>query len=179
MYKKQVEKIFKANKKILITNAYGPTETTVSVSSSLINKDNYKKLSLKAMSIGKANVNNEIVLLDKNFKRKYEGEIFIAGKQVSPGYLNQSHETKNKFILINKKRFFRTGDLGKLFKGNYFFEGRIDDQVKFRGHRVELEEINFFLRKFGFNNVATILKKNKLISFIQGRKRDNNKINFF
>ncbi len=179
LYKKQVEKIFKANKKILITNAYGPTETTVSVSSSLINKDNYKKLSLKAMSIGKANVNNEIVLLDKNFKRKNEGEIFIAGKQVSPGYLNQSHETKNKFILINKKRFFRTGDLGKLFKGNYFFEGRIDDQVKFRGHRVELEEINFFLRKFGFNNVATILKKNKLISFIQGRKRDNNKINFF
>ena len=99
MYKKQLEKIFKANKKILITNAYGPTETTVSVSSSLINKDNYKKLSLKAMSIGKANVNNEIVLLDKNFKRKNEGEIFIAGKQVSPGYLNQSHETKNKFIL--------------------------------------------------------------------------------
>ena len=80
LYKKQVEKIFKANKKILITNAYGPTETTVSVSSSLINKDNYKKLSLKAMSIGKANVNNEIVLLDKNFKRKNEGEIFIAGK---------------------------------------------------------------------------------------------------
>ena len=173
LFEKQVKKIFSVNSKIKIINAYGPTETTVSVTYSQINKQNYKKLSNGIMPIGKVIDNTKIILVnDKLQINKHEGEILISGMQLSPGYLSQISETKKKFIKINGTRYFRTGDFGFKFKDNLYFKQRIDDQIKFRGHRIELNEINFFLREFGLNNVYTNIYNNEIISFIQHHKID-------
>ena len=123
------------------------------------------------MAIGKVIKNSNIILVDKNFKPQIkEGEMLIGGKQVSLGYINQKKETKKKFIKLNNNLYFRTGDLAKIHEKNLYFIKRIDDQVKFRGHRIELSEINFYLRKFGFNNVYTTIHNDQLISVIQGSK---------
>ncbi len=177
LFEKQVKKIININPKIKIINAYGPTETTVSVTYCLINKNNYKKLSCGTMSVGKVIPNTKIKLIDKNLLfNKKNGEILISGKQLSPGYLKQFSETKKRFIKINNIRYFRTGDLGFFHKNNLYFKNRIDDQVKFRGHRIELNEINFFLREFGLNNVYTNIFGNKIISFVQHNNVDIVKI---
>lgn len=180
LYFKQVKKILKVNSKIEVINAYGPTETTVSVTYCSINKNNFKKLSKKTMSIGKVIDNSEIILVDRNLKiNSKEGELLIGGMQLSSGYLKQKTETNRKFVNIEKKRYFKTGDLAFRYKGNLYFKDRIDNQVKFRGHRIELNEINFFLREFGLNNVYTNIFDNELISFIQYKKIDTNKIKKF
>ncbi|GFG01217.1 nonribosomal peptide synthetase 1 [Aspergillus udagawae] len=80
------------------------------------------------------------------------GELFIEGPLVGRGYLNRPAETKDKFIcspgwmpthLMNpQSRFYRTGDLAKCLKdGTVVYVGRIDNQVKIRGQRLELEEV--------------------------------------
>ena len=100
----------------------------------------------------------------------------IGGKQLSKGYLKQEEETKKRFIYLNKIRYFKTGDFAKIYKKNIFFVKRIDDQIKFRGHRIELNEINHYLRLFGFNNVFTCVHKDQIISFIQSFRVSENKI---
>lgn len=180
LYEKQVKNIFKANNKIKIINAYGPTETTVSVTYNIIMKNNFKKLSMNTMSIGKAIKNSKIILVDKNLKKNnQEGEILISGKQLSEGYFKQKRQTNKKFIFLNKIRYFKTGDYAKKINGNLFFVKRLDNQIKFRGHRIELNEINHYLREFGFNNVYTFIHKDRIISLIQENKVDQIKIKNF
>tara|TARA_B100000989_G_C19527146_1_gene467555 strand:+ start:183 stop:1655 length:1473 start_codon:yes stop_codon:yes gene_type:complete len=177
LFENQVKKILKANKKIQIVNAYGPTETTVSVTYCMINNKNFRTLSKNTMSIGKTIKNSHIILVDENLNRNYtKGEILIGGKQLSKGYLKQEEETKKRFIYLNKIRYFKTGDFAKIYKKNLFFVKRIDDQIKFRGHRIELNEINHYLRLFGFNNVFTCVHKDQIISFIQSFRVSENKI---
>ena len=170
LFENQVNKIFRANPKIKIFNCYGPTEATVSVTYSLIDIKNFKKLSQGVMSIGKPIPNTSIKLVDQNLNfKKNRGEIVISGDQLSPGYLNLKKENKEKFIRINKTRFFRTGDYAIKIKKNFYFKNRLDNQIKFKGYRIELNEINFFLRKYGFNNVYTVLINKEIVSFIQNK----------
>jgi len=177
LYEKQVKKILQANSKIKIINTYGPTEATVSVTNCVIDKKNFKKISNGIMSIGKVIDHSNIILTDNKLNiQKQEGEMLISGPQLSSGYLKLIKETKKKFIKINGTRYFRTGDLAFKYRGNLYFKERIDNQVKFRGHRIELSEINFFLREFGLNNVYTNIFNNQIVSFIQHSKVDINKI---
>ncbi len=177
LFENQVKKIFEANKRIKIVNAYGPTETTVSVTYCVINYKNFRALSKNTLSIGKTIKNSRIILVDEKLnKNDHEGEILISGKQLSKGYLKQDKETKKKFIYLNKIRYFRTGDSAEFYRKNLYFVKRIDDQIKFRGHRVELNEINHYLRMFGFNNVFTCVHKDQIISFIQNIKVSEDKI---
>ncbi len=131
------------------------------------------------MSIGKAIPNSKLNLLKNKKFQKKKGEILISGKQISPGYINSPLETKKKFVTFNKMRYFRTGDYANIFKGNFYFKNRIDSQIKYKGHRIELSEINYFLREYGFNNTYTNLFKNEIISFIQGKYIDIEKIKKF
>ncbi len=179
LYENQVKKIFKQNSKIKIFNCYGPTETTVSVTCCEITKKNFKNFSDGIMSIGKAIPNSRLKLMKNEKFQKKEGEILISGKQISPGYLNSSLETKKKFVTINKIRYFRTGDYANSLNGNFYFKNRIDNQIKYKGHRIELNEINHFLREYGFNNTYTNLIKNEIISFIQHKYIDVEKIKKF
>jgi D-alanine--poly(phosphoribitol) ligase subunit 1 len=79
-----------------------------------------------------------------------EGELCLSGEQVTLGYWNNPSKTAEVFgtTTIGKK-FYRTGDLCKIDQAdNFLYLGRIDNQIKIDGHRVELEEIEFHARVF-------------------------------
>lgn len=70
------------------------------------------------------------------------GELFIGGDCLAKGYYNNLKETTDKFIYLENKRFYKSGDLCRINKDNDLeFLERKDFQVKIRGYRIELEEI--------------------------------------
>ncbi|RYY27805.1 MAG: amino acid adenylation domain-containing protein, partial [Sphingobacteriaceae bacterium] len=125
-------------------NMYGPTETTIySTGKQIFDED-------KQITIGRPIDNTQIYILDDHFNLLPDGEIgeiFIAGDGVGRGYLNQVGLTATRFPkdIINKaagKKMYRTGDVGRILPtGEIEYLGRADHQVKIRGHRVELGEI--------------------------------------
>ncbi|RRB04270.1 non-ribosomal peptide synthetase [Larkinella rosea] len=123
-------------------NMYGPTETTV--------WSTVKKLRKAEMiTIGRPINNTQVYILDEFLKPVPEGtvgEIYIAGDGVARGYLNRPELTGERFLentfAESEGVMYRTGDLGKFLKtGEIQCLGRIDQQVKIRGHRIELGEI--------------------------------------
>lgn len=76
------------------------------------------------------------------------GELWIGGKGVASGYVRNDSETEKHFLECQGNRWYRTGDYGRFWKdGTIEFLGRMDHQVKIRGHRIETEEIeNNFLK---------------------------------
>jgi mycobactin phenyloxazoline synthetase len=103
----------------------------------------------------------QLALLDPEgdqFRQEGPGEIVACGGQVSPGYWHAPHIDAEKFILRDGKRWYRTGDVGRWSKDyGFLFAGRADRQIKIRGFRVELIEIEGAVRKAsGRENVAVI-----------------------
>jgi len=134
--------------KTKIGNFYGPTETCVYAAGYMKKDDeNYEKV-----PIGKPLGNVKIYLINQNGNLcaiGEPGEICISGAGVGKGYKNRLDLTKDKFVLFNNERIYRSGDLGRyLPDGNIEYEGRIDSQVKLRGFRIETSEIEKVLRKF-------------------------------
>lgn len=126
-----------------VFNTYGPTEAAVIATYSKIQP-------LQSVTIGKQIPGYLVLILDDNLEPKEAdevGEIYIGGDAVARGYLNRHELTVSKFIVTSKftgypQRFYRTGDLGKYDEhGDIIFAGRADSQVKVRGFRVELSEI--------------------------------------
>src|SRR5205085_10212268 len=78
------------------------------------------------------------------------GELCLSGGQVTLGYWNNPSKTAEAFGTTNSgKKYYRTGDLCRIEQvDNFLYLGRIDNQVKIDGHRVELEEIEFHTRVF-------------------------------
>lgn len=132
-----------------IYNLYGPTETTVW--STIKNLTDAERI-----TIGKPIANTQIYILDKHLvpvSIGSVGEIYIAGDGVSLGYLNHPELTQKYYLknpFIPNKIMFRTGDLGRwLANGEIECLGRNDNQVKVRGLRIELEEIEACLSAHG------------------------------
>jgi amino acid adenylation domain-containing protein len=131
-----------------VWNMYGPTETTIwSTSYRLVDAE-------KPVLIGRPIANTKIYILDKNMQPVpigVKGEMYIGGKGVALGYLNQPALTEKKFIRdpFSKNAggmLYKTGDMVKFHPdGNIEFLGRIDNQVKIRGFRIELGEIESVL----------------------------------
>lgn len=122
-----------------IFNLYGPTETTAYLTySNITNK--------KIIDIGAAIANTKLLLVDANNKVIHgegEGEILITGIGVANGYLTSSDN--NSFCLIpeiSDTVVYFTGDYGKrLNSGEILYIGRCDNQIKYRGYRLGIEEI--------------------------------------
>ncbi len=129
-------------------NNYGPTENTV-VTTSMEVPFASKTGNPALPSIGRAISNTQIYILDTHHNQTpigVPGELYIAGTGLAEGYLNRPKLTAEKFIEIKIcdkfKRVYKTGDLAKqLPDGNFEFLGRLDRQVKLRGFRIELSEI--------------------------------------
>lgn len=119
-------------------NVYGPTETTLFATAYSIETDYNSSL------IGKALANYQLYIVDSSMQlvpRGIPGELIIAGAGVGRGYLNQPAAEK-KFINFMGERAYRTGDLVCWSDdGNIAYLGRMDNQVKLDGLRIELEEI--------------------------------------
>ena len=125
-------------------NLYGPTEATVDVT--YFDCTNYQAED-KTVPIGKPIWNTRIYILDENGQECADGksgEIYISGDGVAAGYINNSKLTEKAFvpdIFCLGATMYRTGDLGRWHGGVVEFLGRIDNQVKIHGIRIELEEI--------------------------------------
>lgn len=163
--------------KIELFNEYGPTEATVGC---MLHKfDQNTDLGVN-VPIGVASSNSEILLLDEDLRRVprgVQGEIFIGGASVTNGYLNKEKLTSESFIWIDEKKYYKTGDYAKqLETGSIDFLGRKDSQVKVRGHRVELEEINNVLLNYQqVVNATTVLLDNRVVSYLVCRDEFDNK----
>ncbi len=124
-------------------NMYGPTETTVWSTCKELKDDN------ELISIGYPIRETSIHILDS--KKNYVpigaiGEIYIGGAGLAKGYLHQKDLTEERFVTIEGERYYRTGDQGRLTSWNEILcLGRLDHQVKIRGHRIELGEIEYQL----------------------------------
>jgi len=137
-----------------IYNHYGPTETTVGVLTYHV-KD-IPSTASGTLPLGKPLPNVHVELVD--------GEICIGGAQVARGYLNRPELTAEKFA----GGVYRTGDRGRLLAdGSIEFCGRVDHQVKVRGYRVELGEIEAALRAHqGVREAVVLLREGELAAFV-------------
>jgi len=133
-------------------NSYGPTET--SISATFYEPSGIQELEL--LPIGRPMANTQAYLLDRYLNPVpvgVAGELHIGGVGVARGYLNQSELTSEKFIADPfssdpKARLYKTGDAARyLPSGDIDFIGRRDEQVKVRGFRVELGEIEDVLSR--------------------------------
>jgi acyl-coenzyme A synthetase/AMP-(fatty) acid ligase len=131
----------------ILCNFYGSTEimgdVTYFVCESKKQLDNFERI-----PIGQVLDNSVIYILDENFrpvKNGNIGELYVAGANVVPGYVNA--RDKERFIDnpltidVNYSKIYKTGDFASVHKGLIFYEGRIDSQIKIRGHRVDLSEV--------------------------------------
>ncbi|MDB6068791.1 MAG: amino acid adenylation domain protein [Pedosphaera sp.] len=127
-----------------IHNMYGPTETAIWSTTQLLSKTDSR------VTIGRPIANTEVYILDQHqhpVPIGVPGELFIGGEGVARGYLHRPELTAEKFIPHpfngnTGARLYRTGDLARYqADGSIEFVGRIDHQLKLRGHRIELGEI--------------------------------------
>ncbi|KAF2398425.1 hypothetical protein EJ06DRAFT_532173 [Trichodelitschia bisporula] len=161
-----------------IYNGYGPTETTIGVTM-------YPRVPFhgKPSNIGAQfpNVGSFVLRPDSKLPvlRGAIGELCVAGKLVGRGYLNRPDLTQAKFPFLElfgqRVRVYRTGDLVRLLHdGTFVFCGRADDQVKLRGQRLEIGEINNVIKKEApsIHDVATYVlthpgqQREQLVSFL-------------
>lgn len=142
-----------------VYNGYGPSETTVF--STFTDVTNYRK-----MTIGKPLANTQIYLLDKDLNlvpQGVAGELYISGDGVGNGYLNHPELTKKSFIpnpFVPNTLMYKTGDSGKILSnGEIYYLERLDNQVKIRGLRIELEEIENKILKFPSMQKVKVVKQ--------------------
>ncbi|MBY7142462.1 amino acid adenylation domain-containing protein [Virgibacillus sp. NKC19-3] len=160
---------------IKVVNAYGPAEASDDIAQYIITSS-LKKGTLR-IPIGKPIHNISIYILDQNLEivpYGVPGEICVSGVGVGNGYIN-NQKSKESFIPnhidSNGSVLYRTGDLGRLMDdGNIEYLGRIDNQVKINGHRIELEEIEILLSEHSLikNSVVSIKRmgdKNILVAY--------------
>jgi acyl-coenzyme A synthetase/AMP-(fatty) acid ligase len=133
---------------VSFTNLYGPTEATIASSHHTVSTcpDDERV----PIPIGKACAGEELFLLDavlRPVKRGEIGQLYIAGVGLSPGYFRDPDKTREAFIAAppcasSHDRIYRTGDLARVGEdGLVYFVGRRDTQIKSRGHRIELGEV--------------------------------------
>ncbi len=142
-----------------VFNGFGPSETTVF--SSFTDVTDYN-----TVNIGRPLANTQMYILDENLSPVpigIPGELYIAGYGVGNGYLNNEEITKERFIpnpFIKNSIMYKTGDLCKyLDNGEIAYIERLDNQVKIRGLRIELEEIEKKLLEVPSIKKAKVIKQ--------------------
>ena len=142
-------------------NVYGPTETTIWSSAGRIERGD------GAITIGAPIANTQIHILDASDRLApigAVGDVYIGGDGLARGYFDRDDLTKTAFrtLELNGKsqRLYRTGDVGRrLANGAIQLQGRKDQQVKLRGYRIELEDIETHLRRApGVTDAAVALQ---------------------
>lgn len=153
------------NQDIDYYNAYGPTEYSVCTSIYKVPKD----FDTTQVPIGKPIANTNVYILDSNLNLQpigISGKLYVSGVGLAKGYLNRTNLNQEKFIAnpFNLDTLiYDTGDVAKWdTNGNIIFEGRKDFQVKIRGHRVELGEIEVVISNYS-KDLIQIVVEPKLI----------------
>ncbi|MBQ2886955.1 MAG: amino acid adenylation domain-containing protein [Alphaproteobacteria bacterium] len=157
-------------------NLYGPTEASIDVTAYKV----LEKPKNSITSIGKPIDNIKIYIVNDKFELVpdgVKGQLLISGIGLAEGYYNREELTKQKFIKnpfsdeLNFERVYCSGDYAKFGSdGNIIFMGRMDNQVKLNGQRVELGEIEQAIKNMGLlSEIKVLIRKvgkiNSLIAF--------------
>ncbi|UFH48683.1 non-ribosomal peptide synthetase [Pseudomonas sp. KNUC1026] len=146
-------------------NLYGPTEATVLVTCKAMGG------ATPASTIGQAIAGTRLYILDEQQRPALRGELYIAGLCVTLGYLGDPAATQQRFVTLehlDASRLYRTGDQVVLGEdGDIQFLGRLDRQVKVRGFRIELEEIEAALLRLGCKEAAVMATEHgSLVAYV-------------
>jgi amino acid adenylation domain-containing protein len=171
-----VEQVYGETAVATVLNLYGPSEDTTYSTYMPIDR-----VSRTPPPIGRQVANTDIFILDEEqapVPIGLQGEICIGGDGLARGYLNRAEITAERFIpnsfgaVEEGSRIYRTGDLGRYLRdGNIEYLGRLDYQVKVRGYRIELEEIQAVLRQYPGVGQAMVMVRShandaRLIAYI-------------
>ncbi|TCC97253.1 polyketide synthase [Pedobacter hiemivivus] len=177
----QIIKFFSQIPESTLYNQYGPTEAHV-VTEFKLSGDPAQWPALPC--IGEAIYHTKIFILDENLNEVPHGEVgelCISGLCLADGYLNLPEMTAEKFTFLPKSttRIYRTGDHARLLSdGNIECLGRADHQVKIRGHRVELGEIEVVItQQPDIAQVAVVLREDfpgrkVLVAYLIGKEQN-------
>lgn len=169
VYPSLVQKVREKNKETKIIALGGATEA--SIWSNYFNAGKNMDSGWKSVPYGVPLHNQKYKVVDENMNDcddNVAGEILIGGRGLARGYVNMPELTAERFITDGGERWYRTGDKGMYWSdGNIEFLGRLDDQVKFGGYRVELGEITRQLNAFeNIRNAYTIMVQKNTKQFL-------------
>jgi amino acid adenylation domain-containing protein len=156
-----------------VLNHYGPTETTVGVLTFEVTSkslDAAVAIGAQSVPLGRPLSNTHTYIVDASERELpvgVPGELLISGAGVAQGYLKRPDLTAEKFSVRSGEHVYRTGDrVRRLSDGTIEFLGRGDDQVKVRGYRVELGEVEAALRAHpGVENGVVVLRDAQLLAY--------------
>ena len=164
-----------------LVNFYGPTEASVDVTYWIA-----PKTPVTEVPIGRPAANVEIMIMDSMglpCPAGVPGELWLAGVQVARGYLNLAEKTASSFVdnpyasSPQARRAYRTGDLAYLnAEGQIIYQGRMDGQIKIRGQRIELGEVQQGISTLPMVKQAAVLPvkddadKTSLVAFVSQDK---------
>ncbi|MFP3497958.1 amino acid adenylation domain-containing protein [Pseudomonas sp. SIMBA_059] len=161
---------FTQERRFAVINNYGPTEATVVATSGRVRAG-------QVLHIGRPIANAHTYLLDGQLRPVpvgVVGELYVGGCGVARGYLNRADLTAERFLQdpFNPGRMYRTGDLARwLPDGNLEYLGRNDDQVKVRGVRVELGEIESRLAALpGIDEAVVLVRDARLVAWFTAQQ---------
>lgn len=170
LLKSTVDKLYERFSKLKIINLYGPTECTFAVTSMEIPRN----FQFETIPCGKVKQDCEIVILDEQGNSVKEGdlgEILIAGESVASGYVAENG--MDRFVTYHHQPAYLTGDLGYLKNGILYYKCRKDRQIKWKGYRIELADIEKNLLDLAYVERAVVVAKrkddkiSKMIAFVK------------
>ena len=160
-----------------IENLYGPTEATIYISRYSYSKnDENQSFKNNIVPIGCPFDGHEVALIDDKAERisgVNKGEIVFSGPQLANGYLNDADKTADSFVYFDwdtqGRIWYKTGDLG-FFNSNNDLEctGRIDNQIKISGRRIEIGEIESALSNFDKTKGAVVVPLRDAAEVVSG-----------
>jgi D-alanine--poly(phosphoribitol) ligase subunit 1 len=171
-----------------VYNIYGPSEATVAITAYRIGAEPEIESGLMDAPIGEPFPGHEVALADDGgaLCRDGAGEILLGGAQVAAGYWHAPELSARQFVArsfdgLRSRHWYRTGDLGeRLDKVGFVFRGRADHQIKIRGFRVELGEIEGVIRAAAGTDFVAVLPdedpkdatQTRLVAFVNGTGAD-------
>ena len=170
-----LNKYIDLNPEIIIVNGYGPTETTICATAFVYKKD---LSNTHVVPIGKPLYNNRVYILSqgKLCPTNVPGELYISGDGVGIGYLNDETKTKKAFkndIFDNTLNMYSSGDIAYIGNdNNIHFIGRMDNQIKLHGYRIELNEIDYVVSRHPqiSKSFSTVYKNSIVTYYISNEK---------
>jgi amino acid adenylation domain-containing protein len=169
--------LFERLPRVAIHNLYGPTECAIDVTHWSCDRSADPR---RTIPIGRPIAQTIIRILDRDLNPVPEGvtgELYLGGRGVGRGYWGQGALTAERFVPDPYgqpgARLYRSGDLGYWKNGVIEYVGRLDEQIKLRGQRIELGEITSrLLRQPGVREAAVLVREGRIVGYVTGDHPD-------